>query len=199
FDGDRAFVSHVPRRRPGSAADVDYWLAILSRVQPAWCYVHFDAGIKELLRLAHTLGTRVALDVSFRGIADLPDEVIQCAELADVFLPNEQELLRLTGVPELTEAIALAASWSSGVVVKRGPAGAIVVEPGRTVEVTDGLVDVLVRDRTGAGDAFAGAMIGALARGFELSEAVAAGNAAGSEAVARLGAVGAIDIPGTEY
>ena len=37
----------------------------------------------------------------------------------------------------------------------------------------------MVRDRTGAGDAFAGAMIGTLVRGAGFLEAVAAGNAAG--------------------
>jgi sugar/nucleoside kinase (ribokinase family) len=78
--------------------------------------------------------------------------------------------------------------------VKRGPAGAIAVEEGKRAEVTEGLEDVVARDRTGAGDAFAGAMIGSLVRGAALLEAVAAGNAAGSRAVARLGAVGEMPV-----
>jgi sugar/nucleoside kinase (ribokinase family) len=199
FDGDRAFVSHVPPRPMGRAAEVGHWLEILPRARPAWCYLHFDAGVTEFLRLARGLGTRVALDLSFKGIADFPDEVVQCARLADIFLPNERELLRLTGAHDLGQAIELAVSWCPCVVVKRGPAGAIVAERGRTLEVTDGLEDVVVRDRTGAGDAFAGAIIGNLAQGAGLLEAVTAGNAAGSEAVARLGAVGPLRPPGEEH
>ena len=75
-----------------------------------------------------------------------------------------------------------------------GPGGAIAVERGESTEVTEGLEDVVARDRTGAGDAFAGAMIGTLVRGAGFLEAVAAGNTAGSEAVARLGAAGEVPV-----
>jgi fructose-1-phosphate kinase PfkB-like protein len=85
------------------------------------------------------------------------------------------------------------------VVVKRGARGAIVAGlPGRVeqTEVTDGIKRVRVRDRTGAGDAFAGALIGALCQGASFTEAVAAGNAAGSDTVSRLGAVGEVNVEG---
>jgi len=55
---------------------------------------------------------------------------------------------------------------------------------------------VEVRDLTGAGDTFAGAMIGALVQGAPLMAAVAAANAAGSAAVNRLGAVGEVEVAG---
>jgi sugar/nucleoside kinase (ribokinase family) len=154
--------------------------------------VHAGPGVADFLGQARALGTRVALDLNFGVIDDHPDEVVRCARLADVFLPNEEELLRLTRSEGLGEAIALAASWCPRVVVKLGPAGAIGVERGKSTEVTEGLEDVVARDRTGAGDAFAGAMIGTLVRGAGLLEAVAAGNAAGSKAVARLGAAGEV-------
>ena len=54
-------------------------------------------------------------------------------------------------------------------------------------------------DRTGAGDAFAGALIGALVRGAGFLEAVVAGNRAGSEAVATLGAGGDMRAHGLEH
>ena len=80
--------------------------------------------------------------------------------------------------------------------VKRGAAGAVVAGPDGTAEVRDGVQDVRVRDRTGAGDAFAGALIGELLRGAPLTRAVVAANAAGSAAVARLGGVGEVDVAG---
>src|SRR5262249_44901652 len=67
---------------------------------------------------------------------------------------------------------------------------AVVISPDGITEVAEGVRRVRVRDLTGAGDAFAGAMIAALLRGSSLTDAVVAANAAGSEAVARLGAVG---------
>jgi sugar/nucleoside kinase (ribokinase family) len=58
------------------------------------------------------------------------------------------------------------------------------------------MLPVEVRDRTGAGDAFAGALIGALCQGASITDAVAAGNAAGSETVGKLGGVGEVEVEG---
>jgi sugar/nucleoside kinase (ribokinase family) len=196
FNGDRAFLSHMPAPPAGLAPRTDRWLEILRRVQPSWCYMHPDPRLVGLLEEARALGTHVALDVNLEEAAQFGPDVIRCARLADVFLPNEDELRRVTGVDDLEEAIASASQWCPRLVVKRGPKGAIAVERGKATEVTEGLEDVMVRDRTGAGDAFAGAMIGKIVRGSGLLEAVAAGNAAGSEAVARLGAAGALPVTG---
>jgi sugar/nucleoside kinase (ribokinase family) len=152
-----------------------------------------------LIREARALGIQVAVDVGLNDFAADPAAVLACARLADVFLPNTEELLRLTGATSLADAIGIAASWGPPVVVKRGASGAIVAgPPGRVglTEVTEGVKPVRVRDRTGAGDAFAGALIGALCQGASLTEAVAAGNAAGSDTVSRLGAVGEVNVEG---
>jgi sugar/nucleoside kinase (ribokinase family) len=197
FDGDRAFISHMPPRPKGATPDPERWLGILRRYRPSWCYLHPHASLISLLEEARALGTRVALDVNVGEIDDLGREVVaRCARLADLFLPNQAELLHLTRVQDLGQAIALAENWCPWLVVKRGPKGAIAVDRGRATEVTEGLEDVVVRDRTGAGDAFAGALIGKVVCGWDLLDAVAAGNSAGSEAVARLGAAGALPVTG---
>ncbi len=167
FDGDRAFVTHLPTP-PGDRPEPERWRQVLRRERPKWCYLHA------------------------RGDA-VPEAVTACIRLADVFVPNEAELCRLAGEPDLEAAIAAVAPFCPRLVVKRGPAGAVVVEQGRSRQVSEGVQDVEVRDRTGAGDAFAGAMIAALVRDAALEEAVAAGNAAGSDAVGRLGAVGEVE------
>ena len=194
FNGDRAFVTHMPPAPADLAPETDRWLEILRRERPAWCYLHANDRMGPFLREARALGTRVSLDLNFGSIDRYPDAVVDCARLVDVFIPNEEELLRLTRSEDLGEAMALAGSWCPRVVVKRGPAGAIAVENGKPTEVTEGLEDVVAMDRTGAGDAFAGAMIGSLVRGTTLLEAVEAGNRAGSRAVARFGGVGEMPV-----
>jgi sugar/nucleoside kinase (ribokinase family) len=197
FDGDRAFISHMPPRPKGAAPDPERWLAILRQLRPSWCYLHPHPSLVGLLEEAGSLGTRVALDINLGEIDDFGrDVVVRCARLADLFLPNQAELLHLTRVDDLEDAIALAEAWCPWLVVKRGPKGAIAVDRGRALEVTEGLEDVVVRDRTGAGDAFAGALIGKVAHGWDLLDAVVAGNSAGSAAVARLGAAGALPVTG---
>lgn len=195
FNGDRAFISHMPKTPALAPAAPERWAMALQRARPSWCYLHPGPALVGVLEAARAQGTRVALDVNLEE-AGHADDVIACARLADVFLPNEDELLRLSGAPDLWQAIEVAARWCPQLVVKRGPKGAIAVENGTVTEVTEGLEDVVVKDRTGAGDAFAGAMIAKIARGSGLLDAVAAGNAAGSEAVARLGAAGVLSIGG---
>ena len=195
FAGDRAFITHVPPRAPGEQPEIDRWRAVLRRERPRWCYLHADRGVPDFLRDARELGAKVVLDVSL-GDERYRETVIECVRLADIFVPNEDELLRLTGADAIGEALAVAGAWGTVLVVKRGAAGAIVAGPDRMTEVAAGVRQVQVRDLTGAGDAFAGAMIAALLRGTPLAEAVVAANSAGSEAVARLGAVGEIKVAG---
>lgn len=199
FDDDRAFITHVPPRPADEVLEPETSVEVLRRLRPTWCYLHASPGAADVVRHARQMGIRVALDVSPEAIDRARPEVLEGAQLADAFLPTEHELLLLTGAPDLNEAIAIAAPWCPWLVVKRGPRGAVVVENGGAREVTAGLRDVVVRDRTGAGDAFAGAMIGTVARGGDLLAAVAAGNAAGSAAVARLGSAGDLREPGEVY
>lgn len=196
FDGDRAFVTHLPRRPAAGPAEIDRWHEVLRRERPGWCYLHAGAGVAGFLREARELGTRVAVDVSLGAIERAPAAVIECARLADVFVPNQVELQRLTGLDTLDAAVAAAVSWGSPLVVKRGAEGALVAGPDGITEVTEGVRQIEVRDLTGAGDAFAGAMIGALLRGASLAEAAARANAAGSETASRLGAVGEVQVEG---
>jgi len=196
YGGDRAFVSHMPHGRFDQGNEIEDWIVVLRRERPRWAYLHAGPGVEDFLRVAREVGTSVALDVSFGAIEHFRDEVLGCVALADVFVPNDHELRRLTRTETLEGALQVASSWGTTVVAKCGAGGAIVLERGRQVLVAEGLLDIEVRDRTGAGDAFAGAMIAALVQGATLLEAARAGNRAGSLAVARLGAVGEVEVAG---
>jgi sugar/nucleoside kinase (ribokinase family) len=196
YAGDRGFITYLPPRCQAEGTEPERWLEVLRRERPAWAYLHAGPGMTGLLGEARSLGTRVALDVGLNAIAADPDAVIACIGLADVFLPNTGELLRLTGAGSLDAAVDAAAGWGPPVVVKRGGDGAIVASRAGRTQVTAGITQVRVRDRTGAGDAFAGALIGALCQGASMTEAAAAGNQAGSDTVSKLGAVGEVEVAG---
>ncbi len=195
FDGDRAFVTNIPADARRGQPEIDRWRAVLRRTRPRWCYLHAGAGVPDFLREARELGSKIALDISL-GDERHRDVVIDCVRLADVFIPNTDELLRLTRTDAIGPAVSAAAAWGTPLVVKRGAAGALVVTRDGLTEVAEGVRRVRVRDLTGAGDAFAGALIATLLRGAPLAEAVVAANAAGSDAVARLGAVGEVQVAG---
>jgi sugar/nucleoside kinase (ribokinase family) len=195
FDGDRAFVTHIPPRPAGEPHEVERWHEVLRRDRPRWCYLHGGRGVPDFLRAARAQGARTVLDVSL-GDERERDLVIDCVREADLFVPNADELLRLTETDSIPAAVAAARQWGTPMVVTRGAAGALVVAEDGVTQVSDGVREVTVRDLTGAGDNFAGAMIGALAQGAPLLAAVAAANAAGSESVTWPGAVGEVEVAG---
>jgi sugar/nucleoside kinase (ribokinase family) len=193
FDGDRGFVTHVPPATQHQRPETGRWCEVLRACRPAWCYLHAALGVPAFLREARQLGCKVVLDTSLGDERDDRDIIIDCVRLADIFVPNSDELLRLTGTDSIGRAVAAAALWGTPLVVKLGAAGALVVgTDGSVTEVADGVRAVPVRDLTGAGDNFAGAMIARLLGGAQLPQAVVAANAAGSRAVGQLGAVGEI-------
>jgi sugar/nucleoside kinase (ribokinase family) len=198
FDGDRGFVTHLPAasaslEAAGSEqAEIERWKEVLLAYRPAWCYLHPGRLVPSFLQHARELGCKIMLDISL-GDERERESVMRCVRLADIFVPNADELIALTETASLDDAIAAAASWGIEVVVTRGAAGAVLIGPDGTVtEISRGVGQVRVRDLTGAGDAFAGAMIAALLGGASIADAAVAGNAAGSEAVGRLGGVGAV-------
>jgi sugar/nucleoside kinase (ribokinase family) len=195
FDGDRAFVTHKPPRPPGEPREVPRWKDVLSSERPRWAYLHGGHDVADVLRHARELGTKTVLDVSL-GDEHMRDVVIDCVRLADLFVPNADELLRLTREDSIPAAVAAARDWGTPLVVTRGRAGALVVTADGVTEVSEGVARVEVRDTTGAGDNFAGALIGALAGGAPLLRAVVAANEAGSRSVASLGAVGEVEVAG---
>jgi sugar/nucleoside kinase (ribokinase family) len=197
FDGDRGFVTHLPSSAVSERAEIRRWHSVLRRERPGWCYLHAGRRVPDLLREARELGCKIMLDTSL-GDERERDVVIECVSLADIFVPNADELLRLTGTSSLDEAIASARAWGTTLVVTRGAAGALIARSeGSVTEVAEGVCQVQVRDLTGAGDSFAGAMIAALIGGASLTEAAVAANAAGSTAVGKLGGVGEVGASGT--
>ena len=196
YDGDRSFVTHVPPIPQTEPPEHGRWLDVLRSRRPSWIYVHAGTGVTGFLTAARDQGTKVLLDVSLNEIGDSTKDVLECIPLADVFTPNRSELLQLTGADSLDDALEKASSWGTPVVVKLGADGALITGPGNGVMVGDGVARVDVADLTGAGDSFAGAMIGHLIQGAPLADAVVAANKAGSAAAGRLGAVGPVHVEG---
>lgn len=70
----------------------------------------------------------------------------------DVYLPNEEEICHLTGVPTWQDAIDRVAGTAQEIVVKRGAAGAIYVSESERIEVP--ALPVRAMNTVGAGDVF---------------------------------------------
>jgi sugar/nucleoside kinase (ribokinase family) len=117
-----------------------------------------------------------------------------CLPHVDIFMPNEDEAMTITGAPDATAAaVALRDLGAACAIVKCGPNGCVVADadgpralPGFSVEVVD---------TTGCGDAFCAGVIVATCGGWPIDRAAALGNATGALTARGLGSdAGARDL-----
>jgi ribokinase len=147
--------------------------------------VNFDA-LYRVVDIAHRAGAIIVLNPA--PAAELPDEVLQ---KIDIVTPNETEAQALTGVKVACEADALRAArvfLDKGVrqvVITLGALGAFATD-GERCELLP-RIPVEAVDTTGAGDAFNGGFVMALAEGRDLFTALRYGNATGALSVTKPG------------
>jgi sugar/nucleoside kinase (ribokinase family) len=119
---------------------------------------------RDQLALLEALSSPKAtlIDTITMFVEQNPDELRNTMRHADVVTVNETEARQLTGLPSIARAARLLASDGAGaVVVKLGEYGAAVAT-GNDYFVAPGYPLEEVVDPTGAGDAFAGGLIGYL-------------------------------------
>jgi 5-dehydro-2-deoxygluconokinase len=150
--------------------------------------------------LARAAGVPVILDIDYRPYSWPSVEVAaatyaQAAALCDVVIGNDVEFGVLAGAADrgLARARELAAGTAQIVVYKRGEDGAVTFADG--VECRTGIYPVTALKPTGAGDAFMGSFVCALADGHALQDAVLRGSAAAAIVVGKVGCAPAMPTP----
>jgi sugar/nucleoside kinase (ribokinase family) len=176
----------------------------LDDIDPAWldgCDVlllgapdrlgpHTAPGLTALARTAKASGALIFIDVLGPGRPEDFDRLRELIGTADWFCPNEDQLRRLTGRDDLTEAMQdVLALGTTGVAVTCGADGALVAvgpaaSPG-PVHVP--AHDIAVVDTTGCGDGFDAGMITGLLLGCDPVDAARLGSACGALVATGLG------------
>jgi sugar/nucleoside kinase (ribokinase family) len=112
----------------------------------------------------------IALDTMNYWISSKPNELTEVIKRVDAVLINEAEARQYANTPNLLKAARdLMALGPTVVVVKKGEYGCVLFAEG-CYFVTPAYPLEVVRDPTGAGDSFAGAFVGYLARRGDVSE-----------------------------
>jgi ribokinase len=185
--GENAIVG-VPGANLGlTADDVEKVAEILrsSSIILAPCETMIET-ITAAFRIAHDAGRMCILNPA--PVRELPDELLRMVE---IIVPNETELRMLTGrsTETLDEVIA-----ATELIRNRGPAVVIVTLGSRGAVLIDAAgsnhmpgVPVTAVDTSGAGDAFCGALVAALAEGTPLFEAARKANIVAALSVTRPG------------
>jgi 5-dehydro-2-deoxygluconokinase len=152
------------------------------------------------LELARAAGVPTVLDIDYRPYSwpsaqVALDTCAQAASVCDVVIGNDVEFGVLAGSVNngLAHARNLAATTAQVVIYKMGEDGAVTFANG--AEHRTGIYPVTALKPTGAGDAFMGGFVCALADGIALRDAVLRGSAAAAIVVGRVGCAPAMPTP----
>ncbi|WP_375260735.1 ribokinase [Palleronia sp.] len=188
-NGDNAIIVNPGAAGTITPADLDRWGPTIrgAKVFVTQLEQPLDAA-RRGLEIARAAGVRTVLNPA--PAADLSDEMLA---LCDLVTPNESEAALLTGLsvtgPADAEAAAraLRARGAGAVIVTLGELGAL-YHDGDTVLHIPALTSGPVVETTGAGDAFNGGLVTALAAGQSIERALRVASATAGLSVTRAGA-----------
>ncbi|MEX6508967.1 PfkB family carbohydrate kinase [Jiella sp. M17.18] len=195
-DGARTIVNEPSRL---AEFDVERFVGETAPDGPLWC-LHFEGyqvprqiGVVELARRR---GFRLSMQATGLPPEWLAANAERLFAAFDAVILHRENLPTIPGCPTDADAAcewlsaraaSAGAAWPAVVIVTLGAEGAFVVERGGAPSRARAL-DVAVCDRTGAGDALAGAFLALWLNGSPSETALRYACAAGSLATTRLGA-----------
>jgi len=176
FTNDRAFLSYMDPLPPMNLVD-------LVQKNPAryLMFMSFQHGpdFAEVADAAHAAGAKIFVDGQVAGGANITfPQTIAALRSVDIFALNQKEALELTGENTAETALASLARFTSIVLIKLGPDGAIAQSNGKRVHMQG--TPTTVVDTTGAGDNFNCGFLYGLLHHYSLENCLRCGNFCGS-------------------
>ena len=184
---DRAILTHIGSMDRLRADQVTDELLARSRhihVASYFLQTALQPGLPDLFRRAHALGLTTSLDPNWdpSGKWSGFDELLQ---FVDVFLPNENEALAMTGSANEEQALGRLVEKCPWVAIKLGARGAIAGHGSETA--SSPALKLHVIDTTGAGDSFDGGFLYGFLHDWSLTRALKLGTACGSLSTRKAG------------
>jgi sugar/nucleoside kinase (ribokinase family) len=164
-----------------TAADLDFDFLTQARhfhLSSLYLQRGLHKGLPELLRRLKETGLTISLDTN-----DDPEDLWgpplrEILSYVDIFLPNEDEICRMTRRSRLDDAVRALGVEVPAVIVKRGKHGARIYEQARSIDVDPVHVDTV--DTIGAGDSFDAGFLHAYLIGKDVVTCARAGNITGA-------------------
>lgn len=148
-------------------------------------------GLAGLFERARKLGLTTSMDTQWDPEEKWDLNLEEILPHLDFFLPNEDELIRLTGKPDLKNALQSVAHHETCFVIKRGKNGALMFQNNKKTTVTSLPVTNFV-DSIGAGDSFNAGFIHAFLEGKNTKTCLIEGNRTAAVSTTAAGGVDGI-------
>ena len=192
--GDRAILTFSGTFSSFGGADVDAKLLTAARhvhVASYFLQTSLAPSLPTLFERARDAGATTSVDPNWDPHEEWDSGLRELLRSVDVFLPNAEEAIRISGVQDTREAARELAAYGPLTAVKLGAAGALAVGSGGQFVEAPGLDGVEPVDAVGAGDSFDAGFLTALLSDWSAERAVSLGCACGALSTRVVGGTGA--------
>lgn len=151
---------------------------------------------KDVFQRAQSIGITTSFDTGWAPDNDWhTSEILEILTFTDLFIPSEDEFLKLFSCTTIAEAISKLPNNRGLVAVKRGSKGAAIIKPDETV-IHKPPFKIVPVDTTGAGDSFNAGLISSYLKELDPNDSLEFASACGALATQRIG--GASEVPSFE-
>lgn len=194
FDEDRAMVTYSGAMDYLTMDDIsDECLMQAQHIH--FSSIFYQPGIRYNIHLvfkrAKELGLTTSLDTQGDPFEKWDFDYQLILPWVDIFIPNETELLHLTRMHEVKDALEKLAPFAKNIVIKRGSKGALLLSETGEIYEMPAYLNTSVVDTIGAGDSFDAGFIFRFVKGESLINCLDFGNLAGALNTTATGGTGA--------
>jgi sugar/nucleoside kinase (ribokinase family) len=145
--------------------------------------------VARVFARAREMGLTTSLDTNWDPEEQWGEDLLRALEFTDIFLPNEDEAMRIARAGTVEEALERLGERVPVVVIKQGAKGATL--RAGNVRIFGPAFQVTPVETTGAGDSFNAGFLHSYLKGEPWDECLRFGNLCGAVAVTALGGTGA--------
>ena len=182
YGEDRAMITHQGAMKYLGINDITKEiLGIASHLHFSSYFLQpgFKNDLGNLFKNAKESGLSTSLDVQWDPAEKWEFDFKKILPYVDIFLPNEAELLHLTGMDSIDTALKVIGEYGNFIVIKRGKQGSVLSHNNKIVNAKPFLNDKVI-DAIGAGDSFNAGFIFKFIQGFPPGDCLEFGNLCGA-------------------
>ena len=189
YGEDRAMITHQGAMKYLEAGDISPEMLTSAR------HLHFSSyflqpgfrnTLGSLFKKAKEAGLTTSLDVQWDPAEEWHFDYKEILPYVDIFLPNEAEVLHLTGQATIDAAISALSGYGKYILVKKGKEGSLLWYDNKIVNA-DPFLNEKVVDAIGAGDSFNAGFIFKFLQGSSPEDCQVFGNLAGAVSTTQAG------------
>ena len=189
FGEDRAMVTHQGAMKHLGMNDISKeMLGVAKHLHFSSYFLQpgFKNDLDSLFKMATEAGLTTSLDVQWDPVEQWDFDFKTILPYVDVFLPNETELLNLTGKDSIDAALKAIEGNGKFIAIKKGTQGSLLSCNNKLVNGKPFLNDKVV-DAIGAGDSFNAGFIFKFIQGFTPEDCQTFGNLVGAISTTQAG------------